>query len=80
MKITENRDYDVAVCGGGFGGIAAALSAARAGAHVVLFEKQLILCTTATLSAPRLRIKNKKRRGNRNEKNNTYRRLYQNGI
>lgn len=43
MKITENRDYDVAVCGGGFGGIAAALSAARAGAHVVLFEKQLML-------------------------------------
>jgi len=39
----ENRDYDVAVCGGGFAGISAALSAAREGARVVLFEKQLML-------------------------------------
>ena len=35
--------YDVAVCGGGFGGIAAALAAARHGKKVVLFEKMYIL-------------------------------------
>lgn len=35
--------YDVAVCGGGFGGIAAALAAARHGAKVVLFERQFML-------------------------------------
>ena len=34
---------DVLVCGGGFGGIAAALSAARLGKRVVLLEKQYIL-------------------------------------
>jgi hypothetical protein len=39
----ENREYEVAVCGGGFAGIAAALSAARAGAKVALFEKQYML-------------------------------------
>ncbi len=49
MKIEERkqievvRDYDVAVCGGGFGGIAAALAAARQGKRVVLFEKQFML-------------------------------------
>lgn len=43
LKIVENKDYDVAVCGGGFAGIAAALSAAREGARVVLFEKQFML-------------------------------------
>lgn len=32
--------YDVAVCGGGFAGISAALAAARQGKRVVLFEKQ----------------------------------------
>lgn len=33
---------DVLVCGGGFGGIAAALSAARQGKDVVLLEKQFM--------------------------------------
>ncbi len=33
----------MAVCGGGFGGIAAALAAARQGSRVVLFEKQFML-------------------------------------
>ena len=35
--------YDVAVCGGGFAGISAALAAARAGKRVVLLEKQYML-------------------------------------
>ena len=35
--------YDVAVCGGGFAGISAALAAAREGKKVVLFEKQYML-------------------------------------
>ena len=49
MFITENiktkvlKEYDVAVCGGGFAGISAALAAARNGAKTVLFEKQFIL-------------------------------------
>lgn len=49
MTITEQiqtmvkGEYDVAVCGGGFGGISAALAAARAGSRVVLFEKQYML-------------------------------------
>ncbi len=37
------KEYDVAVCGGGFGGIAAALAAARQGKKVVLFERQFML-------------------------------------
>lgn len=41
---TEIEDkYDVAVCGGGFAGISAALAAARCGKKTVLFEKQFIL-------------------------------------
>jgi len=36
-------EYDVAVCGGGFAGISAALAAARQGSKVVLFEKQYML-------------------------------------
>ena len=40
-EIVDN--YDVAVCGGGFAGISAALAAARQGKRVVLFEKQFIL-------------------------------------
>ena len=36
-----NNAYDVAVCGGGFAGISAALAAARAGKKVVLFENDL---------------------------------------
>jgi 2-polyprenyl-6-methoxyphenol hydroxylase-like FAD-dependent oxidoreductase len=39
----NDNEYDVAVCGGGFGGISAALAAARAGRRVVLFEKQYML-------------------------------------
>lgn len=35
--------YDVAVCGGGFAGISAALAAAREGKKVILFEKQYLL-------------------------------------
>ena len=37
------RKYDVAVCGGGFAGISAALAAAREGKKVVLFEKTYLL-------------------------------------
>lgn len=37
------KNYDVAVCGGGFAGISAALAAAREGKSVILFEKQYIL-------------------------------------
>ncbi|MBR2354111.1 MAG: FAD-dependent oxidoreductase [Clostridia bacterium] len=35
--------YDVAVCGGGFAGISAALAAARMGKKVILFEKEYLL-------------------------------------
>lgn len=37
------KKYDVAVCGGGFAGISAALAAAREGKKVILFEKQYML-------------------------------------
>ena len=37
------KNYDVAVCGGGFAGISAALAAAREGKKVILFEKQYML-------------------------------------
>lgn len=40
--ITDNT-YDIAVCGGGFAGISAALAAAREGKRVILFEKQYML-------------------------------------
>ncbi|MBQ2806445.1 MAG: FAD-dependent oxidoreductase [Clostridia bacterium] len=40
---TWNHTYDVAVCGGGFAGISAALAAAREGRRVILFEKQYML-------------------------------------
>lgn len=43
MKTTVNTHYDVAVCGGGFAGISAALAAARQGKKVVLFEKMYML-------------------------------------
>lgn len=44
MKVHfENRQYDVAVCGGGFAGIAAALAASRMGKRVVLFERGYML-------------------------------------
>ena len=42
LTVNENY-YDVAVCGGGFAGISAALAAAREGKRVVLFEKQYML-------------------------------------
>ncbi len=41
---TPVRDtYDVVVCGGGFGGISAALAASRFGKRVLLLEKQYVL-------------------------------------
>lgn len=49
MFIEENKQtrvvksYDVAICGGGFAGISAALAAARQNKSVVLFEKQFML-------------------------------------
>lgn len=49
MYIDEKRrteivdDYDVAVCGGGFAGISAAIAAARCGKKTVLFEKEYVL-------------------------------------
>lgn len=43
MKLLTNKDYDIAVCGGGFGGISAALAAARMGKKVILFEKSYML-------------------------------------
>lgn len=43
IKTEIKAEYDVAVCGGGFAGISAALAAARQGSKVVLFEKQYML-------------------------------------
>ena len=40
--------YDIAVCGGGFAGISAALAAARMGKRVILFERQFMLGGLAT--------------------------------
>ena len=37
------KNYDVAVCGGGFAGISAALAASRVGKKVILFEKEYML-------------------------------------
>ena len=37
------KKYDVAVCGGGFAGISAALAAAREGKSVILFDKEYML-------------------------------------
>lgn len=37
------KEYDVAVCGGGFAGISAALASARQGKKTVLFEKMYML-------------------------------------
>ena len=39
LETAVKNEYDVAVCGGGFAGISAALAAARQGSKVVLFEK-----------------------------------------
>ncbi|MBR2338514.1 MAG: FAD-dependent oxidoreductase, partial [Clostridia bacterium] len=41
--MTSNHEYDIAVCGGGFAGISAALAAAREGKKVILFEKEYVL-------------------------------------
>ena len=43
LETVVKNEYDVAVCGGGFAGISAALAAARRGSKVVLFEKQYML-------------------------------------
>ena len=49
MYIDEKRrtnvvdNYDVAVCGGGFAGISAAIASARCGKKTVLFEKEYVL-------------------------------------
>lgn len=37
------KKYDIAVIGGGFAGVAAALAAAREGARVIIIEKQIAL-------------------------------------
>ncbi len=43
LETIVKNEYDVAVCGGGFAGISAALAAARQGSKVVLLEKQYML-------------------------------------
>ena len=43
VKVNMAGSYDVAVCGGGIAGIAAALAAVRQGKKVVLFEKGYML-------------------------------------
>lgn len=43
MINSVNSKYDIAVCGGGFAGISAALAASREGKRVVLFEKEYML-------------------------------------
>ena len=43
IKTQIKAEYYVAVCGGGFGGISAALASARQGKKTVLFEKQFML-------------------------------------
>lgn len=43
IKTKVIKEYEVAVCGGGFGGISAALASARQGKKTVLFEKEYML-------------------------------------
>ena len=43
LETKVTGDCDVLVCGGGFGGISAALAAARSGKKVILLEKQFML-------------------------------------
>ena len=45
----KGREYDVIVAGGGIGGVAAAVQAARAGADVLLIDKQIMLGGLATV-------------------------------
>ena len=47
--IIEKQSYDVVVVGGGIGGIAAAVAAARNGAKTLLMEKQINLGGLATV-------------------------------
>lgn len=47
-NMKTNDTYDIAICGGGFAGISAALAAAREGKKVILFEKQYMLGGLAT--------------------------------
>ena len=42
-EIKVHKTYDVIVCGGGFGGISAALAAARLGKKTLLLERQFML-------------------------------------
>lgn len=48
MKIDFEKNYDVAVVGGGIAGVAAALAAARRGKKTVLIEKTVLLGGLAT--------------------------------
>ena len=48
VKVKPVEGYDIAVCGGGIAGIAAALAAARHGKKVVLLERQYMLGGLAT--------------------------------
>lgn len=48
VEITHTRQYDVVVCGGGFTGAAAAVSAARSGKKTLLIEKGGCLGGTGT--------------------------------
>lgn len=43
IQTKVEKEYDVAVCGGGMAGIAAALAAGRQGKKTVLFERQFLL-------------------------------------
>lgn len=48
-EVTVKGDYDVVVVGGGIGGVAAAVAAARNGANTLLMEKQINLGGLATV-------------------------------
>ena len=48
ISTKEIGHFDVAVCGGGVAGVGAAVSAARAGANVILIEKSGTLGGTLT--------------------------------
>ena len=43
IETKVHKEYDVIVCGGGFGGISAALAAARGGKRTLLLERQFML-------------------------------------